>query len=101
MALSSLLERTLVLPHLPWFLRPFGDSVLEPLLYIIHTSAISPLLSSCGLRQIYVDDVRVYTQGFSDTLVAVQQLCHVIDTLTGWFASNCFFLTLPRFNLSG
>ena len=89
-------------PKLSWFLRPFGDSVLEPLLYIIHMSTIGPLLSSCGLlRQLYADDVQAYTHCFSDTLVAVQQFCHVIDTLTGWFASNCFFLTLPSFNLSG
>ena len=57
-------------------------------------------------KQLYADVVQACANCFPDSaLVAVQQVCHAVDSLDGWLAYNRLLKTvslkLPRLNLSG
>ena len=58
-------------------------SVLDPLLYIIYTSELGPLLTGCALLgQLYTDDVQAYLHCLaSDAMAAIQAMTLAMDAL--------------------
>ena len=69
-------------------------SVLGPLLYLLYTADLCPLLTSQGLlHQLFADDVQAYIHSHpSDSVATVQQMCLTIDVLSSWMASNRLLL---------
>src|SRR6218665_489288 len=65
-------------------------SVLAPLLYIIYTSELGPLLTDCALlSQLYADDVQAYLHCLaSDAMAAVQAMTFAPGGLGGWIVTN-------------
>lgn len=84
-----------------WVPAPFGvpqGSVLGPLLYILYTSEVGALLTSCGvLHQLYADDVQAYNHcPPEDAVAAVRQMCNAMDNLSCWLASNVLLLNTAK-----
>src|SRR6218665_1587043 len=76
-----------------WVPAPHGlphRSVLAPLLYIIYTSELGPLLTDCALlSQLYADDVQAYMHCLaSDAMAAVQAMTLATGALVAWMSSN-------------
>src|SRR6218665_2312317 len=81
----------------PWRPTPFGlpqRSVLGPLLYILFTADIGPLLASCSLAShSYADDVQAYKHCIaSQAHSAIRIVSHATDTLNAWMSSNHLLL---------
>src|SRR6218665_3378389 len=64
--------------------------VKGPLLYLLYTADIGPLLTRLGLlHHLFADDVQVYV--YTDPLAAetvITQMSQAIDVLTSWMAAN-------------
>src|SRR6218665_815362 len=96
--LASFLDgRSLCVVHgcsrFQWVPAPHGlpqGSVLAPLLYIIYTSELGPLLTDCALlSQLYADDVQAYLHCLaSDAMAAVQAMTLATGALVAWMSSN-------------
>src|SRR6218665_39315 len=69
-------------------------SVLGPLLYLLYTADIGPLLTELGLlHHLFADDVQAYVH--TDPLAAetvLMQMSQAIDVLTSWMAANRLLL---------
>src|SRR6218665_868259 len=65
-------------------------SVLAPLLYIIYTSELGPLLVDCALLgQLYVDDVQAYLHCLaSDAMAVIRAMTLTTGALVSWMSSN-------------
>src|ERR1700733_35316 len=77
----------------PWIPVPIGlpqGSVLGPLLYILFTADLGPLLASCSLlSHSYADDVQAYAHCFASCARdTVKLMDHAADTLKIWLSSN-------------
>src|SRR6218665_1739168 len=80
-----------------WRPTPFGlplGSVLGPLLYILFTADIGPLLASCSLAShSHADDVQAYKHCLaSQAHSAIRIVSHAADALNAWMSSNRLFL---------
>jgi hypothetical protein len=76
-----------------WIPVPIGlpqGSVLGPLLYILFTADIAPLLASCSLlSHSYADDIQSYAHCFTeDALGLVSIMSNACESLTAWLSSN-------------
>src|SRR6218665_1188321 len=72
---------------------PYGlpqGSVLGPLLYIIYTSEIDPLLTATSvLGHLYADDIQAYLHcPASNATSAVLAISKTLDVLETWMSSN-------------
>ena len=65
-------------------------SALAPLLYIIYTSELGPLLTDCALLgQLYADDVQADLHCLaSNAMAAVQAMTLATGALVAWMSSN-------------
>src|SRR6218665_1500110 len=95
--ISFLQDRSFMVAHgssrSRWVPAPFGlpqGSVLGPLLYIIFTADLGPLLAAGAvLRQSYVDDLQAYVHcSAGQAICAVEAISQAIDTLQAWMSSN-------------
>ena len=76
-----------------WRHTPFGlpqGSVHGPLLFILFTADIGPLLASCSLAShSYADDVQSYKHcSASEAASAIQTMSQATDALNTWMSSN-------------
>src|SRR6218665_1558956 len=76
-----------------WVPTPHGlpqGSMLAPLLYIIYTSELDPLLTECALLgQLYADDVQAYLHYLAfDAMAAIQAVTLAMGALVAWMSSN-------------
>src|SRR6218665_1572015 len=86
-------------PHgsLPPYGLPQG-SVLGPLLYIIYTSEIGPLLTATSvLGHLYADDIQAYLHcPASNATFAVSAISKTLDVLETWMSTNRLRLNLSK-----
>src|SRR6218665_2621437 len=70
------------------------DQCFGPLLYILFTADIGPLLASCSLAShSYADDVQAYKHCLaSQAHSAIRIVSHAMDTLNAWMLSNRLLL---------
>src|SRR6218665_231409 len=94
---SFLSERSLCVVHGPsrsaWVPAPYGlsqDSVLGPLLYIIYTSEIGPLLTATSvLSHLYADDIQAYVHcSASNATSAVLAISKTLVVFETWMSTN-------------
>jgi len=76
-------------------------SVLGPLLYLLYTADVCPLLASQRLlHQLFADDVQAYIHTHSaDAVATVSQMCLTMDVLSSWMASNRLLLNPSKTQL--
>src|SRR6218665_3910718 len=84
-----------------WRTTPFDlpqGSVLGPLLYILFTADIGPLLASCSLAShSYADYVQAYKHCLaSQAHSAIRFVSHAADTLNAWMSSNRLLLNSQK-----
>src|SRR6218665_1126493 len=77
--------------------------VLSPLLYIIYTSEIGPLLTATSvLGHLYADDIQAYLHcPASNATAAVLAMSETLGVLETWMSTNRLKLNPSKPNLSG
>ena len=73
-------------------------SVLGPLLYVLYTADLIPLIQSCGLHvHQYADDTQLY--GFCNPRESIslsRRIMVTIDSIETWMASNPLMLNQQK-----
>src|SRR6218665_879702 len=87
-----------------WVPAPFGlpqGSVLDPLLHIIFTADLGPLLAAGAvLSQAYADDLQAYVHcSAGKAITAVEAISQTIETLQAWTSSSSLRLNSAKTHL--
>ena len=102
---SFLQDRSFMVAHgysrSPWVPAPFWlpqGSVLGPLLYIIFTADLGPLLAAGAVpSQSYADDLQAYVHSSAGQAIsAVDPISQAIGSLQAWMSSNRLWLNSTK-----